>query len=106
MKLLNIIILSLLVCSCAASHVTRPRKPKNAPEGYKPVGVVKYLNQGYDSVIEDRREDAFAKMSEECGGKYKIISESEKPGDSTAFVSNGSFDSFTEKYWYIRYECI
>jgi hypothetical protein len=39
-------------------------------------GVVEYLDQGADSVVDSRRSDAFKKMQEFCGAKkYRIVKE-------------------------------
>lgn len=67
--------------------------PKFAPKGYKPRGEISYLNQGSDSIIQSRREDAFRQMYTSCNSEYKIISEGEK------------FDASLQSNWHITYEC-
>lgn len=98
----------LLIYSCSATHVTKPSKPKHAPENYQPVGMVKYLNEGLSSIRESRREDAFKEMSEACGGKYKILEEGEKPDNFSLTTYNPavkSIDTYKSNYWYISYAC-
>lgn len=100
-------VLSLGGCA-TADHVTKPTKSQYAPKDYKPIGVVKYLNQGADSVIESRREDAFKQMYEACAGEYKILQESEKPDNfkmTTYNAVTNSLDTFSNNYWYIQYSC-
>ncbi len=69
MRVLLCAVLFLSMSSCAASWVTRMNDPEKG-------GVVKYLDTGADFVIEKRRDDAMKKMSDYCGGSYKILKES------------------------------
>lgn len=97
-----------LLCGCAANHVTLPTKSEFAPKDYEPIGVVSYLNQGADFVINSRREDAYKKMYMVCRGSYKILSEGEKSdGGSSQFIpGTNSIFHFESNYWYITYKCI
>jgi hypothetical protein len=107
MKILINLFIYLLLSSCAtSSHVTRPTIPQYAPKDYKAKGVVKYLNNGADFVIEKRREDAFKQMYDACGGNYKITSESDREESKT--ISQGLGNTWNVggyNYWYISYEC-
>jgi hypothetical protein len=106
MKVVILIGLILTLVGCAATHVTKPVKPKYAPDNYKPVGVIKYLNQGADFVIKERRESAFKDMYDACKGSYKIISESERADGGVGMAISSSTAMYgSTKYWYIRYEC-
>lgn len=96
----------LFFAGCAAQMVTAPTASKYAPKGYVPKGMIKYLNQGADSIIADRREDAFKQMHEACKGDYEITKEGEGNGD--AFVSRdtaGNMWGSTQKYWMIEFRC-
>lgn len=94
--------------SCgSADHVTKPTKPKYAPKGYAAKGVVKYLNQGADFVIKNRRENAFKKMYDSCGGEYKILSEgSKREGGMVTQGFGNSLLVMDSDYWYISYQCL
>lgn len=109
-NLIGLCSLLFLLGGCAsASFVTKPKLPKHAPKDYKPIGVVKYLNQGAYTITESRREDAFKKMSESCKGSYKVLQESERPDNFATTTYNSttnSLNTFSSNYWYIRYECI
>ena len=98
--------LLLTLTSCASTNVVRPVKSAYAPKNYTPKGVVKYLNQGADFVIESRREDAFKEMYSGCGGNYKITGEGPREeGGVVSQISPGSAMFFSSQYWYISYEC-
>jgi hypothetical protein len=104
MKLLKIFFFLTLV-SCSAMHVNKPTIPKYAPKGYKAKGVVKYLAQGADFIINKRREDAFEKMHTVCKGNYKITGEGDKmEGGMISAVGNNLMMS-SSQYWYISYSC-
>jgi len=66
------------------------------------VGVVKYLNQGADSVIDARRADAREKMRSYCApDDYKVTDTGER---SDLIFYRGSGGDLS--YLYIRFECI
>lgn len=110
MKLLLIILSSIIFVSCATSTMIQNPKevPRYAPKGYKQTGSIKYLNQGADSVILDRREDAFKQMHDSCGGDYRVISESNKP--TTRTISSNAYGGYTaydgNNYMFIDFECV
>jgi hypothetical protein len=61
----------LALCGCVhAEIVQRPDEPFHE-------GIVKYLDEGTDTVRENMRNDAYLRMQEVCGGgTYVLISES------------------------------
>jgi len=59
---------------------------------------VKYLNQGADSVIRARRNDAYKKMWRACRGSYEIVSEGPR-NEADPLVVVGT-------YWYIYFKCV
>jgi len=69
-------------------------------------GIIKYLNQGAPSVIAQRREDAYRKMHQACGGRYRIIAEGPKV-EGGAVVPVGNMMMYApQQYIYIEFECI
>ena len=77
---LSLLLGGLVVAACTASQVST-----NIPEtgSYAPVnegfdGEVSYLNAGAKSVRNARREDAYKKMYEHCGGAYEIVREEDQ----------------------------
>lgn len=102
------IISLLLISGCSAVMVIDPSKrPENAPSNYRPAGVVKYLNGGMSSIRSARREDAFKKMKDSCGGDYKILAEDVTSG--SYMLNQNPYGKYelnqTGDYIYIRYEC-
>ena len=104
MKILPMLIF-LLLSGCAASHVTKIHKSKYAPKDYKPVGVVKYLNQGADFIVERRRESAFKEMYKACNGSYSITKEGQNSEGGSLTAGLGSVWSTPTQYWHIHYKC-
>ncbi|MGE3608026.1 MAG: hypothetical protein AB7I27_00460 [Bacteriovoracaceae bacterium] len=110
MKLVLIIMSAIMLTSCATSTmIQNPRDvPKYAPKGYKQTGSVKYLNQGADSVIADRRNDAFKQMYESCNGDYRVISESNQA--TTRTISSNGYGGLNaydgNHYMFIDFECV
>lgn len=99
------IIFSILFTGCATAtmvkHPNQDANSKYAPSNDKQYGVIKYLNQGADSIINKRREDALKQMYESCGGKYKVAEEGAQfSGKYNTFTSLGN-----SEYIYIRFEC-
>jgi hypothetical protein len=82
---------ALLVAGCSASMVNSPGTSSEASP-FAPVnedtrpGVVKYLNNGADFVIQQRREDAYKQMYEACGGKYRIDGEGPQVQDGVVML--------------------
>jgi len=68
-------------------------------------GIVKYLNNGADFVIKQRREDAYKQMHAACNGKYKMLGEGPNSEGGTASSVGGAvfYDSY--QYWYIQFQC-
>jgi hypothetical protein len=93
-SLLSILCAAGLLAACSASSVKTeiPETSRYAPVDDKVDGEVSYLNAGAKTVRNARREDAYKKMYEHCGGPYKIVREEDQQGawlpggDSTAFV--------------------
>lgn len=107
MKVIPLAIL-LFAVSCGSADVTKPTRPEYAPKDYKPRGIVKYLNDGLESMRASRKEDAFKRMHDNCNGKYKVLDESpreESPGISHGTSTGGSVWAASQ-YLYISYECL
>ncbi len=107
MKLLSILLMSLFLASCASTNVSLPTRSAYAPKDYRPKGMVKYLNQGADFAIANRKEDAFKQMSDNCNGNYKITAEGPREeGGVITKISPDSAMMMSSEYWYISYECL
>lgn len=101
------IVLLFTLCSCGSVEVSKPTHSEYAPKNYKPKGMVKYLNQGADFVIEQRKEDAFKQMSLNCNSNYQIVAEGPKEENGIITqISPNSLMEVTSQYWYISYECL
>jgi len=101
----------MLLTSCAAQMVTKPGGASGSSK-YAPVnersrsGLVKYLNEGAESVRKKRREDAYKQMYEACGGDYRIDSEGPSvEGGVVAPIGNSAM-VITSQYWYIQFSCV
>jgi hypothetical protein len=101
-SILLIFLIFLTSCATKSIDVQKPTKPEHSPSDYNPKGVVKYYNQGNDSIIALRKEDAFKRMSENCNGKYKVLEEGVR--NEGGVIVYGVFAQ--DQYWYITYECI
>lgn len=118
MKIL-IPIIVLILSGCASAEMVNPVSSlesdelNGAPDANAPVneherpGVIRYLNQGADFVIKDRRRDAYMQMKQSCRGKpYKILAEGPQlQGGVVTQMGNSAFFSQSE-YWYISYQCL
>lgn len=104
----------LFLMSCTAQMVAPPgnTKSKYAPANQSSNrGIVKYSTEGASSVVAARREDAYKRMYNACGGKYIIVSEGMKPeGTYSMPVNTGSaspmYVSGTMNAMYIVFECL
>jgi hypothetical protein len=100
-----LLVLGLASSGCSASIVVSSDTLGGVQEGPR-WGIVKYLNQGADSVIEARASNAREKMAQYCSPlNYKVTATSEK--DSSMFLLlEGSGGGGTTSYLYIRFECV
>lgn len=82
--------ISIILLGCGADLMQKSTTSIYAPKNFRSLGMVKYLNTGSDMIIESRRENAYMKMFENCGGRnYKV-----------------EFERAEIFYWYIYYRCI
>jgi hypothetical protein len=100
----------VLLTACAASMVSSA-KPSDSPDA--PInertrtGVVKYLNDGAGFVKSKRREDAYKKMHESCGGPYRIVAEGPKEEGGVVVATSSETAALLEShFWYIQYACV
>lgn len=132
MKRLSLVAILVAASGCSATMV----KPAgSAPVANAPVneaslpGLVRYSTDGASFVIKKRRASAYKKMSESCGGAYKITAEGQQveggvvvsttdaaatasarrtgstvSGSATGSSSTTSVQASTHA-WYIQYEC-
>lgn len=98
------VLLTLCLSACSATMVN---SPGGSPSAYAPTneaarpGMVKYLNQGWNSVIASRRENAYRQMYGACRGPYQITSEGPRAEGGT--VIQGAY--VESQYWYIQFAC-
>jgi hypothetical protein len=95
---------------CHASMVTPPGSTN--PVANAPVneasrgGVIKYSNEGAAFVRQKRREDAYKRMSEACGGKYRIDSEGPRVDGGVVLPVGDAAIAATSEAWYIQFSCV
>lgn len=125
---------AILVASGACS-ATMVKPAGSAPVPNAPVneaslpGLVRYSTDGAGFIIKKRRASAYKKMSESCGGPYRITAEGQQveggvvvsatdasasasarrtgstvSGTATGSSSTTSVQASTHS-WYIQYEC-
>lgn len=85
MKKLFFLLSGLFITSCT----TTAKIVKTTYEPKKSV-VISYFNQGIQSLIDDRRKDAFEKAHSFCGGEAMLASE-----ETTKEVSGYSYSKST-----------
>ncbi len=71
-------VFALTACSASQVRTTIPETSSYAPVDEQVDGEVSYLNAGAKTVRNARREDAYKKMYEHCGGPYKIVREEDQ----------------------------
>jgi len=70
-------------------------------------GTIKYLNQGADFVIKNRRDDAYKQMYTDCDGKYKIDAEGSKSEGGYIVKTSATSSAWGDNsYWYIQFSCV
>lgn len=67
--------LALTACMSSKLRTDIPETSRYAPVNDRVDGEVSYLNAGAKIVRNARREDAYKKMHEHCGGSYEIVRE-------------------------------
>ncbi len=108
-KRILLLCLFTFMIGCSATMVSTHGNStsKYAPSNEKDHsgGLIKYLNQGGSSVIKSRRDDAYKKMYEYCGGNYKITSEGPRDEGGSAMPVGNMVVYDNDQYWYIGFEC-
>jgi hypothetical protein len=102
---LGILSVGVVATSCSASIVTSSDKLGGVQDGPR-WGIVKYLNQGADAVIDARAADARKQMQKFCAPiQYRVTATSER--DSSFFLLlEGTGGGGSSSYLYIRFECV
>jgi hypothetical protein len=101
---------AILLSGCSADMVVRPGG--GSASQYAPVnessrpGIVKYLNEGAQSVKEARRQDAYKQMHNACGGDYKIVAEGPRAEGSAIVPAGYGAITADSQYLYIQFECV
>ena len=87
---------------CAAEHISRRSGGRYAPTNEGRGGTLKYLADGADFIVEQRRADAYKQAWSHCSGPWRIVDERvEKEGESDL----GYGTTVPHSYIYIDYEC-
>ena len=69
-------------------------------------GVVRYLYKGNDGhLYTTKREEAFGKIQEFCGGPYQVLKEGQTKGRQRVVEGIGGTEVVTEDWWGIRFQC-
>jgi len=97
---------ALLLSGCTATMQTTTRQstpyaPTNEIRG----GTVSYLDEGADFMRTRRREDAYKKMHDYCGGDYRIVSEGTRTDSGSAMPIGGIVYENVEKTVLIKFAC-
>ena len=70
-------------------------------------GVVRYLYKGTDGhLYTSKRQEAFDRIDEFCGGPYQVLKEGKTKGRQRVFESMGGTEVVTEDWWGIRFQCL
>lgn len=102
-----LIVLFPLLTGCSATmETTLNKSTPNAPTNEINGGVVSYLNDGYLSIKQKRREDAYRQMHEQCNGPYQILEEAERSENGSATPIGGMMFYGEEHHRYIRFACV
>lgn len=77
---ISLLVACLVLSACFSSQVKMkiPETSRYAPVNDQVDGEVSYLNAGAKMVRNARREDAYKKMYEHCGGPYEIVREEDQ----------------------------
>jgi len=114
-----IILMPLTGCLTTANLIKSPHEAqtnsKYAPESERRsngIGVVNYLNEGISSIREARRDNAYKKAFEACGGEYQILDERSSYTDPMYITNQSTYSDTTyntysmqSEYRYIYFKC-
>ena len=69
-------------------------------------GVVRYLYKGTDGhLYTSKRQEAFDRIGEFCGGPYQVLKEGQTKGRQRVIEGMGGQEVVTEDWWGIRFQC-
>lgn len=69
-------------------------------------GVVRYLYKGDDGhLYSSKREEAFDRIREFCGGPYRMLKEGKTKGRQRVVEGMGGTEVVTEDWWGIQFQC-
>lgn len=106
------LMLALAVGCSTTVLVAPPGKPGAVP--YAPLnekerpGIMKYYNEGSESTVRQRRNEAYKQMYTLCGGCYEIVWEGpidEAVPDSAIHGRYAAVDR-PQEYLYIKFRCV
>lgn len=108
----------VVMAGCTTAQMIAPVGAQSSTP-YAPVneaarsGLIKYLNGGAETVVKQRREDAYKQMHTACNGKYRIDAEGPREEGGTVVVEPSKLtagavtaSSYSFDYWYIQFSCV
>lgn len=107
----------ITLAGCTTAQMVSPVGAASSA-AYAPVnesvrsGLIKFLNDGADFVVQQRREDAYKQMHAACNGKYKIDAEGPREKGGLVYIEPGmtrgtvTASNYTSEYWYIQFSCV
>ncbi len=94
-----------LLMACGATMVTGSSDLGGIQDGPK-WGVVRYLNQGIQSVVDARKADARRQMADYCRPTQYRVTETNEKDKWEVYISEGWGGGGSMSYMYIRFECV
>lgn len=105
MRYLAMAFILLLISGCGTSELVRRQyKPERA-------GVIKWLNQGASTIINQRREHAMELSQAFCGGPSEVLSESDRLESQGTVIGRGyapgtlMATDMSSSYTYMTFRC-
>ena len=97
------VMLSLLTTGCATIETKRGVASQYAPTNEVKGGTAKYNSQGLGR--EGRREGAYKKMYQHCGGPYRITGERSAKEGAIAVPVGNMWTANGQSWTYLDFEC-
>jgi hypothetical protein len=83
-----LLLAAIALSGCATASMVETRgESQYGPTNETRGGRVKYVQNGAEFIVKARREDAYKRMWDQCGGKYRILSEQDVAAGSVGFAS-------------------
>lgn len=113
MKQIKLLVTAFSILGLVGCTSVQMVSPPSSGSAYAPVneggsraGLIKYLNEGADTVRKQRREDAYKQMHDACNGPYKIDAEGSSGKGGTYINSGLSSFWIQSNHRYIQFSCV